>query len=45
MLWACLGCYRCQENCPQGVRVADVLYIHKNNALARMKGALPKKES
>jgi heterodisulfide reductase subunit C/nitrate reductase gamma subunit len=44
MLWACLGCYRCQDSCPQGVRVADVLYIHKNNALARMKGALSGKE-
>ena len=37
MLWACLGCYRCQDGCPQGVRVTDVLYAHKNKALARMK--------
>jgi heterodisulfide reductase subunit C len=44
MLWACLGCYRCQDNCPQGVRVTDVLYVHKNKALARMKGALSMKE-
>ena len=41
MLWACLGCYRCQDNCPQGVRVTDVLYIHKNKALARIKGVQP----
>ncbi len=45
MLWACTGCYRCQDNCPQGVRVTDLLYAHKNKALARMKGAAPAKES
>lgn len=45
MLWACLGCYRCQDHCPQGVRVTDVLYTHKNNALARMKSAGFRKES
>ncbi len=44
MLWACLGCYRCQERCPQGVRVADVLYLQKNKALARMKCATCGKE-
>ncbi|MCE5241719.1 MAG: 4Fe-4S dicluster domain-containing protein [Syntrophobacteraceae bacterium] len=35
MLWNCLGCYQCQENCPQGVRVADILYELKNVAVAR----------
>jgi heterodisulfide reductase subunit C/nitrate reductase gamma subunit len=39
MLWYCLGCYQCQENCPQGVRVADVLYELKNLAVARIKNA------
>ena len=24
MLWSCLGCYQCQEACPQGVHVTDV---------------------
>ena len=24
MLWACLGCYQCQQQCPQGGRVTDV---------------------
>lgn len=37
MLWACLGCYQCQEQCPQGVRVADVFFAHKQTALARLK--------
>lgn len=32
MLWNCLGCYQCQEHCPQGVRVADILYELKNEA-------------
>ncbi len=37
MLWYCLGCYQCQDSCPQAVRVADVLYELKNLAVARMK--------
>ena len=41
MLWYCLGCYQCQDNCPQAVRVADVLYELKNLAVARMKNANP----
>ncbi len=35
MLWNCLGCYQCQQNCPQGVRVSDVMYELKNLAIAR----------
>jgi heterodisulfide reductase subunit C/nitrate reductase gamma subunit len=30
MLWDCLTCYQCQENCPQNVKVTDVLYGLKN---------------
>jgi len=44
MLWACLGCYRCQEACPQGVRVTEVLYLHKNKAIARLKEGSFRKE-
>ncbi len=33
MLWDCLTCYQCQENCPQGVKVTDVLYELKNMAI------------
>lgn len=33
MLWSCLGCYACQENCPQGVRIADLFYELKNLAM------------
>lgn len=37
MLWSCLGCYQCQEHCPQGVNVSDILYELKNLAIKRMK--------
>lgn len=37
MLWACLGCYQCQEECPMGVRVTDVIQAHKQAALQRLK--------
>ncbi len=30
MLWNCVTCYICQEQCPQGVCVTDVLYELKN---------------
>ena len=30
MLWDCITCYQCQEQCPQGVCVTDVLYELKN---------------
>ncbi len=30
MVWDCVTCYLCQEHCPQGVQVADVLYELRN---------------
>jgi len=33
MLWSCLGCYACQDNCPQGVQITDVFYELKNLAM------------
>lgn len=38
MLWDCLGCYQCQEACPQGVGLTDVLYELKNLAIAQAGG-------
>jgi len=32
MIWDCTTCYKCQEYCPQGVQVAEVLYALKNIA-------------
>ncbi len=34
MIWDCLTCDKCQENCPQQVEVCDVLYRLKNLAVA-----------
>jgi len=34
MIWDCLTCYQCQENCPQQVEVCDLLYDLKNMAVA-----------
>ena len=44
MLWDCLGCYQCQEHCPQGVCVADIIYELKNIAVTRAKEKLMKQE-
>jgi heterodisulfide reductase subunit C len=35
MIWDCLTCYQCQENCPQQVKVCDLLYGLKNAAAQR----------
>jgi heterodisulfide reductase subunit C/nitrate reductase gamma subunit len=40
MLWDCLGCYQCQEHCPQGVNVADVFYELKNMAIEQAREKL-----
>ncbi len=42
MLWDCLGCYQCQEHCPQSVCVADIIYELKNIAVTRAKENLTK---
>jgi heterodisulfide reductase subunit C/nitrate reductase gamma subunit len=34
MLWSCLTCYQCQEHCPQGVKVTDILYELKNRVIS-----------
>jgi heterodisulfide reductase subunit C/nitrate reductase gamma subunit len=36
MLWDCLTCYQCQEQCPQGVCITDVLYELKNFTVEHM---------
>jgi heterodisulfide reductase subunit C len=37
MLWDCVTCYQCQEQCPQGVKVTEVLYELKNLAIKDVK--------
>jgi heterodisulfide reductase subunit C len=42
MLWDCVTCYQCQEHCPQGVKVTEVLYELKNLAITTLH---PKEQS
>ncbi|MGM0663245.1 MAG: 4Fe-4S dicluster domain-containing protein [Thermodesulfobacteriota bacterium] len=32
-LWLCSGCYTCQESCPQGVRITELMTLLKNTAV------------
>ena len=41
MLWACVTCYKCQEHCPQDVKVADILYELRNEAWRRQPPPVP----
>ncbi len=41
MVWDCVTCYQCQEHCPQGVRVADILYELRHEAHRRCKADAP----
>ncbi|MBU1343473.1 MAG: 4Fe-4S dicluster domain-containing protein [Proteobacteria bacterium] len=36
MLWNCLSCYQCQENCPQNVTVCDILFQLKNKTFKNL---------
>jgi heterodisulfide reductase subunit C/nitrate reductase gamma subunit len=39
MVWDCVTCYLCQEHCPQGVQVTDVLYELKNMGYKHVRAA------
>jgi len=43
MLWSCLGCYQCQDHCPQGVHITDILYELKNLAIEGLRGKISKR--
>lgn len=32
-IWLCSSCYNCQERCPQGVEIAEVIYALRNIAI------------
>jgi heterodisulfide reductase subunit C len=32
MVWLCTTCYMCQERCPQGIDITDILFGLKNMA-------------
>ncbi|MFW9909626.1 MAG: 4Fe-4S dicluster domain-containing protein [Candidatus Thorarchaeota archaeon] len=35
MVWLCTTCYTCQERCPQGIDITDILFGLKNIAFAQ----------
>ena len=35
MVWNCLTCFTCQEYCPQGIKVADIMIELRNNGNLR----------
>lgn len=41
MVWDCATCYQCQEQCPAGIRVTEVLYELRNRGYERL-GELPR---
>lgn len=41
MVWDCATCYQCQEHCPAGIRVTEVLYELRNRGYERLE-ALPR---
>jgi succinate dehydrogenase/fumarate reductase-like Fe-S protein len=36
MVWACAACYQCQEHCPEGIRVADILLELRSLGVRRL---------
>ena len=36
MVWDCTTCYQCQEHCPEGIRVTEVLYELRNRGHAQL---------
>jgi heterodisulfide reductase subunit C/nitrate reductase gamma subunit len=36
MVWDCATCYQCQENCPEGIRVADIMLELRGLAVERL---------
>ncbi len=36
MVWDCATCYQCQEHCPAGIRVTDLLYELRNRGWAQL---------
>ncbi len=36
MVWSCATCYQCQEHCPEGIRVADIMVELRALAVRRL---------
>ena len=44
MVWSCATCYQCQEHCPEGLRVADIMVELRALAVQRLGGVRSRKE-
>ena len=44
MVWSCATCYQCQEHCPQGIRVADIMVELRALAVRRLGSVRGQKE-
>ena len=44
MVWSCATCYQCQEHCPQGIRVADIMLELRTLAVQRLGTVRSQKE-
>ncbi|MBW1980594.1 MAG: 4Fe-4S dicluster domain-containing protein [Deltaproteobacteria bacterium] len=44
MLWDCLSCYQCEEQCPQGVCLTEVFYELKSLAIKQFAEKISQKE-
>jgi heterodisulfide reductase subunit C/nitrate reductase gamma subunit len=45
MVWSCATCYQCQEHCPEGVRVADIMCELRALAVHRLGAVRGRRES
>ena len=39
MVWSCATCYQCQQHCPEGIRVTDIICELRGLAVARLRSA------
>ena len=44
MVWSCATCYQCQEHCPQGIRVADIMVELRALSVQRLGAVRGRKE-
>ena len=45
MVWDCATCYQCQENCPEGIRVADIMCELRALAVHRLGAVRSRREA
>ena len=38
MVWSCAACYQCQQHCPEGIRVTDIMCELRSVAVERLSG-------